>query len=92
MTNHLNTTLQRNDQDIINSKNQIGSSKNEIQEISDLGWKPVLVNVTLSFHKYDVQIVDMEGAYYNGISRQRGSQVSNCWIKVSRPITKLIYS
>nr|KAJ0210363.1 hypothetical protein LSAT_V11C400199320 [Lactuca sativa] len=36
--NHLNTTLQRKDQDIINSMNQVSGSKKTIQEIKDVGW------------------------------------------------------
>ncbi|KAJ9560496.1 hypothetical protein OSB04_005656 [Centaurea solstitialis] len=48
VTDHLNTTLQRKDQDIVNAMNQ-----------------------------NDAQILDLNDAYYNGISRRRGSQVSN---------------
>ncbi|KAI3708356.1 hypothetical protein L2E82_37524 [Cichorium intybus] len=77
ITNHLNTTLQRKDQDIVNAMNQVSSSKKAIQEIRDLGWKPLLGNITLFCDKYDVEIVDMEYAYYNGIGRRRGSQVNN---------------
>ncbi|KAI3766200.1 hypothetical protein L2E82_16252 [Cichorium intybus] len=77
ITNHLNTSLQRKDQDILNAMNQVSSSKRAIQEIRDVGWEPLLGNVTLFCDKYDVQIVDIEDAYYNGIGRRRGSQVTN---------------
>ncbi|CAI9278088.1 unnamed protein product [Lactuca saligna] len=60
VTNHLNTTLQRKDQDIVNVMNQVSSSKRAIQEIRDVGWEPLLGNVTLFCDKHDVRIVDME--------------------------------
>nr|KAJ0206281.1 hypothetical protein LSAT_V11C500267400 [Lactuca sativa] len=48
-----------------------------IQEIRDVGWEPLLGNVTLFCNKHDVRIVDMEDEYYDGFSRRRGSQVGN---------------
>ncbi|XP_023732947.1 uncharacterized protein LOC111880764 [Lactuca sativa] len=77
VTNHLNTTLQRKYQDIVNVMNQVSSSKKAIQEIRDVGWEPLLGNVTLFCNKHDVRIVDMEDEYYDGFSRRRGSQVNN---------------
>nr|KAJ0188331.1 hypothetical protein LSAT_V11C900477940 [Lactuca sativa] len=36
-------------------------------------WGLLLGNVTLFCDKYDVEIIDMEDAYYDGISPRRGS-------------------
>ncbi|XP_023739167.1 uncharacterized protein LOC111887233 [Lactuca sativa] len=77
VTNHLNTILQRKDQDIINVMNQVSSSKKAIQEIRDVGWEPLLGNVTLFCKKHDVRIGDMEDEYYDGFSCRRGSPVNN---------------
>ena len=77
VTDHLNTTLQRKDQDIVNAMNQVSSSKKRLQEIRDVGWEPILQNVTLFCDKNDAQILDLNDAYYNGISCRRRSQVSN---------------
>ncbi|XP_023731068.1 uncharacterized protein LOC111878805 [Lactuca sativa] len=77
VTNHLNTTLQRKDQDIVNAMNQVSNSKKAIQEIRDVGWEPLLGNVTLFCNKHDVRIVDMEDEYYDGFSCRKGSQVNN---------------
>ena len=79
VTNHLNTSLQREDQDIVNAMIQVSTSKKALQDIRDVGWEPLLGNITLFCDKHDVQTVDMEDVYYNGISRRRGSQVSNMW-------------
>ena len=43
----------------------------------DVGWEPLLENVTLFCYKNDTQILDLKDAYYNGKNRQRGSHVSN---------------
>nr|KAJ0192439.1 hypothetical protein LSAT_V11C800436900 [Lactuca sativa] len=77
VTDHLNTILQRKDQDIINAMNRVSSSKKEIQEIRDVGWEPLLEKVTLFCAKNEVKVVDLEDEYYNGYSRRRGSQVNN---------------
>nr|KAJ0224589.1 hypothetical protein LSAT_V11C100001900 [Lactuca sativa] len=42
VTDHLNTILQRKDQNIVNAMNQVSSSKKSIQEIRDVGWDPLL--------------------------------------------------
>ena len=75
VTNHLNSTLQRQDQNVVNTIKQVSSSKKAIQEIRDVGWDTPLENVTLFCDKNEVEVVNMEDAYYNGISRRRGSQV-----------------
>ena len=56
--------------------NQVSSSKKTIQEIRDVGWDTLLEDVTLFCDKNEVEVMNMEDAYYNGISRRRGSQVS----------------
>ncbi|XP_052625946.1 uncharacterized protein LOC111920224 [Lactuca sativa] len=71
VTDHLNTLLQRNDQDIINAMNQVSSSKKAIQEIRDIGWEPLLEKVTLFCAKNEVKVVDLEDEYFNGYSRRR---------------------
>nr|KAJ0219001.1 hypothetical protein LSAT_V11C300155530 [Lactuca sativa] len=76
VTDHLNTLLQRNDQDIINAMNQVSSSKKAIQEIRDIGWEPLLEKVTLFCAKNEVKVVDLEDEYFNGYSRRRGSHVN----------------
>ncbi|XP_052627754.1 uncharacterized protein LOC111888627 [Lactuca sativa] len=77
VTDHLNTILQRKDQDIVNAMNQVSSSKKAIQEIRDVGWGPLLEKVTLFCAKNEVKVVDLEYDYFNGYSRRRGSQVNN---------------
>ncbi|XP_052627576.1 uncharacterized protein LOC111886690 [Lactuca sativa] len=77
VTNHLNTILQRKDQDIVNAMNQVSSSKKAIQEIRDVGWGPLLEKVTLFCAKNEVKVVDLEDEYFNGYSRRRGSHVNN---------------
>ncbi|KAL4578364.1 hypothetical protein LXL04_014486 [Taraxacum kok-saghyz] len=57
--------------------NQVSSSKKAIQEFRDVGWDTLLEDVTLFCDKNKVEVVNMEDAYYNGISRRRGSQVNN---------------
>ncbi|KAJ9538303.1 hypothetical protein OSB04_031036 [Centaurea solstitialis] len=77
ITNELNTTLQRKDQDIINAMHQVRASKERLQETRNEGWQPLLSNITSFCNKYDVEILNMEHPYYNGISRRKGSKVSN---------------
>nr|KAJ0224812.1 hypothetical protein LSAT_V11C100002390 [Lactuca sativa] len=55
VTDHLNTILQRKDQDIINAMNQVSSSKKAIQEIRDIGWEPLLEKVN-NLHHYQVDV------------------------------------
>nr|KAJ0194467.1 hypothetical protein LSAT_V11C800435130 [Lactuca sativa] len=47
----------RKDQDIVNSMNQVSSSKKAIQEIRDVGWEPLLGNFTLYCDKHDINIM-----------------------------------
>ncbi|KAI3750816.1 hypothetical protein L2E82_21664 [Cichorium intybus] len=77
VTNDLNTTLQRKDQDIVNAMHQIRSSKDRLKEMRNEGWGTLLNDVTLFFEKNDIEIINMEDPYYNGVSRRRGSQI-NC--------------
>ncbi|KAJ9565472.1 hypothetical protein OSB04_001438 [Centaurea solstitialis] len=77
ITNELNTTLQRKDQDIINAMHQVRASKERLQETKNEGWQPLLSSITSFCNKYDVEILNMEHPYYNGISRRKGSKVSN---------------
>ncbi|KAL7619274.1 uncharacterized protein LOC111913592 [Lactuca sativa] len=73
VTGHLNTILQRKDQDIINAMNQLSRSKKAIQESRDIGWDPLLEKVTLFCAKNKVKVVDLEDEYFNGYSHCKGS-------------------
>ncbi|GJT84152.1 zinc finger MYM-type protein 1-like protein [Tanacetum coccineum] len=41
------------------------------------GWKPLIQKVTLFGEKYDCELIVMNGAYFDGISRRIGSKVNN---------------
>lgn len=77
VTDRLNTTLQRKDQDIVNAMNQVRLSKKQLQDIRNEGWGPLLEKVTSFCDKYDAELVDIYDPYYDGLSRRRGSQVRN---------------
>lgn len=76
ITNDLNKTLQRKDQDIVNAMEQVRTSKTRLQDMRDRGWGPLLEKVTSFCKKNNSEILNMEDPYYDGISRRRGSQVT----------------
>ncbi|XP_071704777.1 uncharacterized protein [Rutidosis leptorrhynchoides] len=77
ITNDLNTTLQRKDQDIVNAMHQVRGSKTRLQCMRDDGWELLFGKVSLFCGKNDIEITNMEDLYYDGISRRRGSHVSS---------------
>nr|KAJ0203500.1 hypothetical protein LSAT_V11C500276120 [Lactuca sativa] len=77
VTNDLNTTLQNKDQDIVNAMHQVRSCKERLKEMKNEGWGPFLNDVTLFCKKHDVEILNMEDPYYDGVSRRKESKI-NC--------------
>ncbi|XP_023749430.1 uncharacterized protein LOC111897712 [Lactuca sativa] len=77
VTNDLNTTLQKKDQDIVNAMHQSRSCKERLKEMRNEGWGPFLNDVTLFCKKDDVEILNMEDPYYDGVSRHKESKI-NC--------------
>ncbi|KAJ9539525.1 hypothetical protein OSB04_032258 [Centaurea solstitialis] len=59
------------------SEARLRASKERLQETRNEGWQPLLSNITSFCNKYDVENLNMEHPYYNGISRRKGSKVSN---------------
>ena len=76
VTNDLNTTLQKKDQDIVNVMHQVRSSKERLEVIRNEGWGSFLNDVTLFCEKNDIELLNMEDPYYSGISRRKDSKVS----------------
>nr|KAJ0207608.1 hypothetical protein LSAT_V11C500250120 [Lactuca sativa] len=77
VTNDLNITLQKKDQDIVNAMHQVRSSKTRLKQMRDEGWEPLLNDFTLFCEKCDIEILNMEDPYYNGASRRKGSQINH---------------
>ena len=77
ITNDLNITLQKKDQNIVNAMHQVRSSKARLIQMRNEGWELLSNDVTLFCEKCEIDILNMEDPYYNGTSRRKGSQVRN---------------
>ncbi|XP_042752694.1 uncharacterized protein LOC111879538 [Lactuca sativa] len=76
VTNDLNATLQKKDQDIVNAMHQVRSSKDRLNHMWEEGWESFLKDVTLFCEKCDIEILNMEDPYYSGTSRRKVSQIN----------------
>ncbi|XP_023742919.2 uncharacterized protein LOC111891063 [Lactuca sativa] len=76
ITNDLNITLQKKDQNIVNAMHQVRSSKARLIQMRNEGWELLSNDVTLFCEKCEIDILNMEDPYYNGTSRRKGSQIN----------------
>ncbi|GJZ53247.1 zinc finger MYM-type protein 1-like protein [Tanacetum coccineum] len=51
------------------------TSKERLQDIRNGGWEPLMKKVALFCDKYVCEFIDMNGAYFDGISHRIGSKV-----------------
>ncbi|GJY98091.1 zinc finger MYM-type protein 1-like protein, partial [Tanacetum coccineum] len=56
---------------------QVRTSKERLQDMRTGGWEPLIQNVTLFCEKFDCELIGMNGACFDGISRRIGSKVNN---------------
>ncbi|GJT48008.1 zinc knuckle CX2CX4HX4C containing protein [Tanacetum coccineum] len=76
-TDGLNKTLQKKDQQIVNAMHQVRTSKERLQDMRNGGWEPLMQKAALFCDKYDCELIDMNGAYFNGINLD---VVSSCLV------------
>jgi hypothetical protein len=60
LTNSLNMSLQKKDQDIVNAMIMVDRTKKELQELRDHGWEDQLNKVISFMTEYDCDIPNME--------------------------------
>jgi hypothetical protein len=60
ITNDLNISLQRKDQDIINAVSYLGTTKRRLQNLRDDGWEGMFTTVVDFCIKHDIELPDMD--------------------------------
>jgi hypothetical protein len=78
ITHELSQTVQRSDQDIVNSIKLVKMSKLKLQAIRDNGWDSLLSDVSLFCEHHDVVMPNMDDPFQSYKKSQRKSErVSN---------------
>ncbi|XP_047257511.1 uncharacterized protein LOC124889595 [Capsicum annuum] len=84
ITNYLNSSLQKMDQDIINAMELLNTAKQGLQRIRDSGWSSLLDDVFSFCDKYEIAIPKMDARYIPGKSKHRALDVTYYhyfWVK-----------
>ena len=63
ITNELNTSLQRKDQDIVNAVSYLGTTKKRLQTMREQGWEVLFAQVIEFCIKHDIDIPDMDAMH-----------------------------
>ncbi|XP_016549202.2 zinc finger MYM-type protein 1-like [Capsicum annuum] len=76
ITNHLNSSLQKMDQDIVNALKLLNTAKQELQRMRDNGWSSLLDDVFSFCDKYEIEIPKIDARYIPGKSKRRALDVT----------------
>ncbi|CAO2820379.1 unnamed protein product [Amaranthus hypochondriacus] len=71
LTNSLNMTLQKMDQDIVNAMKLVDSTKLGLQKLRDNGWETHLNKVTSFLVGHEIDIPNMEDIYVSQVAGRR---------------------
>ncbi|KAK1591673.1 hypothetical protein Q3G72_011480 [Acer saccharum] len=78
VTNELSQTLQKKDQDIVNSMNLVQTSKERLQTMRDDGWDSCLSQVSSFCVKHRIRVVNMDDMFIpQGRSRCKTQEIKN---------------
>ncbi|XP_060180349.1 uncharacterized protein LOC132610102 [Lycium barbarum] len=75
ITNDLNMTLQRKDQDIVNAMKLVGFAKRQLQSMREFKWESLIEDVSSYCVKHDIIIPEMDKNYHIGESKRKSSSV-----------------
>ncbi|XP_016579003.2 uncharacterized protein LOC107876644 [Capsicum annuum] len=76
ITNHLNSSLQKMDQDIVNALELLNTAKQELQRMRDSGRRSLLGDVFSFCDKYEIAIPKINACYIPGNSKRRALDVT----------------
>ncbi|KAF3661735.1 putative UDP-glycosyltransferase 85A1-like [Capsicum annuum] len=76
ITNYLNSSLQKMDQNIVNALELLNTAKQELQRMRDSGWRSLLDGIFSLCDKYEIAIPKMEARYVPGKSKRRALDVT----------------
>ncbi|KAL9680393.1 hypothetical protein QQ045_018272 [Rhodiola kirilowii] len=71
------STLQRKDQDILNTMSVVASTKRHLQTIRDSEWDSLMVKVSSFCEQYDIQILKMEEDYVDSRRPRKKTNITN---------------
>ncbi|XP_047257651.1 uncharacterized protein LOC124889716 [Capsicum annuum] len=84
LTNHLNSSLQKMDQDIVSALELLNTVKQELQWMRDSGWRSLLNNFFSFCDKSEIEITKMNARYILDKSNRRALDVTYShyfWVK-----------
>ena len=76
ISNELNISLQKKDQDIVNVVSYLGTTKRRLQEMRDQGWEGMFQTVIDFCIKHDIELPDMDAMHVS-----RGTK-SKCRVQI----------